>query len=111
VIPSTMAPCSSHRLTEVRSLAMHTVIAEKLRRDPKLLALAQRNLERWRNQRRERPPEWITERSQILRRPWPEVAAAISEPSERGARLRQSSPFAGVLSPQERQRIYDAFRA
>lgn len=33
----------------------------------------------------------------------------MTEPSEEGARLRQSSPFAGVLSQTERRRIYDAF--
>jgi hypothetical protein len=35
----------------------------------------------------------------------------VTEQSENAARLRQSSPFAGVLSPAERKRIYDAFRA
>jgi hypothetical protein len=31
--------------------------------------------------------------------------------SERATRLRQSSPFAGVLTPAERRRVYEAFRA
>jgi hypothetical protein len=34
----------------------------------------------------------------------------MTEPGENGARLRQSSPFAGVLSAEERRCIYDAFR-
>jgi hypothetical protein len=34
----------------------------------------------------------------------------ITELSENATRLRQSSPFAGVLSPVERRRIYEAFR-
>jgi hypothetical protein len=46
-----------------------------------------------------------------MSRPWSEIAAIMTEPSEEGARLRQSSPFAGVLSATERRRIYEAFRA
>jgi hypothetical protein len=30
---------------------------------------------------------------------------------DKAVRLRQSSPFAGLLTPQERRRVYDAFRA
>jgi hypothetical protein len=30
---------------------------------------------------------------------------------EDAIRLRQSSPFAGVLTPAERRRIYEAFRS
>ena len=47
----------------------------------------------------------------ILTLPYPEIAALITEPNEDGARLRQSSPFAGTLTTEERRRIYEAFRA
>lgn len=91
---------------------MHAVIAEKIERDPKLLDIARRNLERWRVRwSATPPPAWFQEWSTLLRRPWPEIAALITEPSEDAARLRQSSPFAGVLSRTERDRIYEAFRA
>jgi hypothetical protein len=102
---------SSHRLLEARSLAMHAVIARKIARDPALLGIARRNIERWSAQRKDRTPGWLNEWQELLKRPWPQVAALITEPSERGARLRQSSPFAGVLTPQERWRIHEAFRA
>jgi hypothetical protein len=107
------APYSSHRLLEARSLAMHTVIAEKVGRDPRLLQVAHRNLARWRGRwtcARD-VPRWMAEWEEILERPWTEVAALISAPTEESARLRQSSPFAGVLTPLERRRIYEAFRA
>jgi hypothetical protein len=105
-----VAPYSSHRLTEARSLVMHTVIAEKIQADLALIAHAQQNLGRWRRRREGSAPAWMDEWRAILKRPPAEVAAIICEPSERGARLRQSSPFAGALSDQERKRIYDAFR-
>jgi hypothetical protein len=102
---------SSHRLLEARSLAMHAVIAEKIQRDPGLLKVAHKNLARWRARWDDQPPAWHREWSDIMKRPWQEIAAVMTELSEEGARLRQSSPFAGVLSLEERRRIYEAFRA
>ncbi|MGO9593896.1 MAG: hypothetical protein ACLQFT_20310 [Steroidobacteraceae bacterium] len=101
---------SSHRLLEARSLAMHAVIAEKINRDPGLLAIAHRNLSRWSVRWPDGSPPWLQEWRQILLRPWPEIAALLTEPSENAARLRQSSPFPGVLTPAERKRIHEAFR-
>jgi hypothetical protein len=99
------------RVLDARSLAMHVAIARKIERAPELLDIPRRNLERWSARSPDSPPPWLREWRQILRRPWPEIAALISELSENAARLRQSSPFAGVLTPAERRRIYEAFRA
>ena len=38
---------TGHRRIDARSLAMHRAIAEKVRADPSLLAIAYRNLDRW----------------------------------------------------------------
>lgn len=90
---------------------MHAVIAEKIQRNSKLLDIAHKNLERWRARWDDRAPAWHREWTDIMQRPWPDIAAIITEPSEEGARLRQSTPFAGILSTAERRRIYEAFRA
>lgn len=89
---------------------MHAVIARKIERDPKLLQVALDNIERW-SARRQAAPAWLEEWREILHQPWPSVAAFITELSEDATRLRQSSPFAGILSNQERWRIHEAFRA
>jgi hypothetical protein len=102
---------SSHRLLEARSLAMHAVIARKIERDRSLLEVPKKNLERWRARWKEEAPRWLAEWEKLLQQSWPRIAALITEPSERAARLRQSSPFAGVLSAEERRRIYETFRA
>jgi hypothetical protein len=104
------APYSSHRILEARSLAMHAVIAQKIERDPELLRIPRRNLDRWRHRWTHAPPAWFTQWKQILSGPWSSIAATITELSENATRLRQSSPFAGVLSHKERKRIYEAFR-
>lgn len=90
---------------------MHTLIAAKIARDPDLLRKPRQNLERWSVRWKDQLPRWALEWRAILERPWAEIAALITEPSENAARLRQSSPFAGVLTPRERKHIYEAFRA
>ena len=100
-----------HRIIEARSLAMHCLIARKIGADPGLLDSARRNLAAWRARYGDRPPRALEEWRAILDRPWPEIAVLITDPGESAARLRQSSPFAGVLTPSERRRVYETFRA
>lgn len=113
--PTTAAPLTAgmlkHRLIEARSLAMHCLIARKIAADPRLLDIARLNLEGWMARYGDSPPRALEEWRAILRRPWPEIAALITDPGETGARLRQSSPFAGVLTQPERRRVYEAFGA
>ena len=111
--PSTIAPLTpgllKHRIIEARSLAMHCLIARKIAADPALLDVARRNLETWSARYGDNPPRALEEWRAILERPWPEIAAIITDAGETGTRLRQSSPFAGVLTAAERRRVYEAF--
>jgi hypothetical protein len=100
-----------HRVAEARSLALHCLIAQKIAADPELLEIPKRNLAAWIARYGDTPPRALEEWRAVLARPWPEIAALISDPGEDAARLRQSSPFAGVLTAAERQRVYEAFRA
>jgi hypothetical protein len=102
---------SDHCRLDARSLALHCAIARKIDKNPALLDIAHRNITVWGKRYGEAIPKYLLEWKQILRRPWPEIAAVMTAPSERSTALRQSSPFAGVLSAAERRRIYDAFRA
>ena len=97
-----------HRRIDARSLAMHRAIAAKLRADPSLLAIAHDNLERWSKERGRSQPYWDAWR-EILKRPLEEVLAIMVEDSERMTAMRQSNPFPGILTPQERWAIYDQF--
>jgi hypothetical protein len=102
---------SDHRILEARSLALHCRIALKITADRSLLETARRNLQRWSSGVKTNRPRYLREWQRLLAAPWPQVAALITEQSERAARLRQSSPFAGVLTAAERREVYDAFRA
>ena len=85
-VPADPAPYSPHRLLEARSLAMHALIAAKIARDPDLLRKPRRNLESWSSRWGNRLPRWAVEWRSILERPWPQIAALITEPSENAAR-------------------------
>lgn len=102
---------SSHRVLDARSLALHCLIAQKITDNPSLIGIARRNVAAWRRKSAGAEPRYLQEWQRILARPWPQVAGLITEQSENATRLRQSSPFAGVLTTVERRRIYDAFRA
>lgn len=102
---------SDHRVLDARSLAMHCKIAQKISRSPDLLDKAKENLERWRAKSADPPPHYLHEWQEILKRPWPEIAEIITRMNDNSTRLRSSSPFAGVLSADEREQIYAAFRA
>ena len=100
-----------HRIIEARSLAMHCLIARKIAADPGLLGAARRKLAAWAARYDGSVPRALEEWRAVLDLPWPEIAALITDAGEPAARLRQSSPFAGVLTPSERRRVYEAFRA
>jgi len=105
------ASYSDHRFLDARSLAMHCKIARKIDENLDLLEKPRENLKRWSKSTSGPLPDYIKRWRAILDKPWPEVAAFITSISEDAVRLRQSSPFPGVLTPQERRRIYDAFTA
>ena len=109
-VRSLSAGALRHRVIEARSLAMHCLAAQKIMLDPALLDRVRRTLNAWRARYGKDAPRALAEWAAILLRPWPQIAAFITDPGERATRLRQSTPFAGVLGVRERERMYAAFR-
>jgi hypothetical protein len=106
MLPFVMEP---HRLAEARSLAYHQAVAERLRRDPQILEEARRVVDAW--MRAASPaPHYAEAWRSVLAGDAATVAAFITDPGERATELRQSTPFAGVLSARERWAIWDAVR-
>jgi len=99
---------TGHQRIDRRSLALHGAIAEKLRADPSLLAIAHDNLDRW-SKEGGRSQRYLNAWREILKRPLEEVLALMVEDSEKMTAMRQSNPFAGILTPRERWAIYDRF--
>jgi hypothetical protein len=99
-----------NRVIEVRTLAMHCLMAQKIHEKPALLDKARRNLEQWCSRYGQDIPGPVEEWREILARPWPEIAAFMTDPGERASRLRKSTPFRTILTETERERVYRAFR-
>lgn len=92
----------THRDIDARSLAMHQLVAEKIRRDPALLERAKKTLARWRGMVCPASQPYLVEWERLLERGIEPCLAVATENSQRAAALRQSSPFAGLLTNQER---------
>jgi hypothetical protein len=93
----------THETLDQIKLAQHKLIAKKLRENPEaILALAQRNLQRYIGNRPAPATslwrEWQTllEENSIDR-----IVAVMTAKTEKAAELRQASPFAGALSAEE----------
>ena len=101
---------SGHRRIDERSLALHRAIADKLREQPELLQIARDNIVRWRVTAGRSLP-YLDEWQRLFESPLDQLLSAIESDEERMTALRQSSPFAGVLTPHERWAIYERFPA
>ena len=99
------SPAAPNTREAAVSLVLGRLTAATLLRDPlPVLRRAQARVERLlddptlaRGTRR-----WLSEWQALLDGPVEEVVAALIDPSERGYELRQSTPFTGVLSDEER---------
>jgi hypothetical protein len=101
LVPSTIEE-GGHDRASRRSLAYHRALARGLNREMADDAL--RQLWKWRLQGAI-DPRYADRWERILLRPLAEIRQAISEDSEAARDLRQSSPFAGMLSEAERRKI------
>jgi hypothetical protein len=92
-----------HELQDRVSLEMASRIAAALPQHPEWVELARENLKRWSLRNRNAPSllRCYSEWSALLERPADEIRSILTEESDTGRRLRQNSPFAGALSPQE----------
>ncbi len=97
--------------SEERSKELHREIATKLRRNPDLWDIPKNNIARWKK-RRKRPMPAHIEWEQILERlAKKEILSILEGESEESIRLRSSSPFTGILSDDERNAIFELYRA
>lgn len=92
---------------ERRSLALHRAIAARMRADPeRVLAQARENLAHMLARAESQPlREWEV----LLDRPVQALLPLLTDPDPWARELRHVTPFAGVLSAEERAVVYRAF--
>jgi hypothetical protein len=101
----------SHRLIDARSQAFGRAIAARLASEPELIGRARATLVRWLATCSPRAWATLQEWLVVLDGPADGIVALLTGDDERAVRLRQSNPFAGVLSQQERTAILRQFES
>jgi hypothetical protein len=97
-------PHDGHRRAELRGLAYHRAVADKLSRP--LVDEARQRLWHWQTYG-EIQQQYAEAWEALLARPLPEIRKRISEDSPAMRDLRQNSPFTGVLSQPEWHRVLE----
>ena len=96
---------SDHGKVERRSLRYHEAIARRSLQDASVLKRARTRVERWLEDGTV-ASFYARGWQQLLALPKQELCAFLVERSERATAFRQVSPFAGILTPQERWRLW-----
>ena len=86
-----------------RSIEFGQLVCEKLRRNPELIQVAVNNIRRWEEKGPLNPAleEWKV----ILNGPRERIYEILTGTDSQSQRIRSSSPFAGVLTQDEREQI------
>jgi len=104
-----VARVDAHRIGEERSLALHRLVAERIRAEPELVRGALARIERWLNHGT--ISEHYARRWQsLLLGDRDELIRVMTDPGDLGRELRQATPFAGVVDARTRWRLWRSVR-
>jgi hypothetical protein len=92
----------THQEIDARSLAMHRLAVRKLREEPERFECIKENLRCWRPETSLRALPYLEAWEALARQGMEACLVLAVEESERADAMRQSSPFAGVLTDHER---------
>lgn len=98
-----------HQVLDQRSIILHSHVASKIRNQPNLLNIVKINLSKL-IETNKASQIYLKKWSDLLDKPMNIILEALVEDSEEMREMRQASPFSGVLTPQERWKIYETFR-
>ena len=99
----------SHGRLDRRRLRMHRKIAEKVEKDWSILETAKGKLRKWAERNDGVLEPCLEEWEELLEKPWETIRPILTEDTEEGARLRQSTPFTGILTSREWKEIDDSY--
>jgi hypothetical protein len=102
----------THSEIDQVSLEIARKVAARVRYNPELLEIGRANLTRWSRQNTSVGSllRCYAEWEEILSRPVDQICDLLCSDSDDAQRLRQNSPFVGVLSPAEVWKIKSRFR-
>ena len=92
----------SPRELDLKSLALHELVAQKIRADPRLFSKARDMLDRMVDQSGGVPRLYAAAWLALFDKGLDEALAMATADTEQGQSMRSSSPFASILSEDER---------
>ena len=102
---SDFVEAKGHELADARSLAIHRLIAERVRQDPSIAQAASRRVERWLEEGKIHPT-YARAWKELLTGPLDQLVSLLQDPGERARAMRQCTPFLGVFDQTTRLRIW-----
>jgi len=100
----------THQEVDARSLALHRLVAEKIRHNPDLLQHVKKTLTRWQSQVDGASQPYLVQWEALLNQGTDVCLKACVENTQTATALRQSSPFCGVLTAKERFQFLKTWR-
>jgi excisionase family DNA binding protein len=95
-----------------RSLWLAYAIAGRVVEEPeRARAIAQTNLSKLKLTARGQARRWLEDWARLLDGPVDRLLDALTSRSPWGRELRQNNPFAGLLRPEERERVLEGWRS
>lgn len=96
--------------SDKRSLALHRVVVRRLRENPELWAIPLQNIKRWADTNGSMSVPQRVWKHILEATPHDDIIKLLLSRSQRAIHLRSSSPFLGIISPEERNRIFERYR-
>jgi hypothetical protein len=90
--------------SDLLSLMVHRLAAERLRSEPRLLEKAKANLERWLS-KNPSIAAWLEWKEILESESLENILKIITAETDESQRLRSSSPFVGLITDEERRKI------
>ena len=96
-----------HRnFSDLISPNLHRVVAHRLITNPQLMKKAESNLDNWLSVNPDEPA-WLEWKQILANESVENIIKIITADTDEGQRMRSSSPFAGLLTKQERRMIIE----
>lgn len=96
--------------SDKRSLALHRAIVRRLCKCPDLWEKPLKNIERWAEQNGGMQMSMKIWKDILETTPREDIIKLLLSRSQRATQLRSSSPFTGIISQEERNRIFERYR-
>ena len=96
-----------HPEIDQKVLELTRITVARIDENPALVCVGLENIERWTRQKGGYLPRCHTEWKQLIEQhPWERLREMLLEESDEGQRLRSSHPFRGLVTDEERAKIY-----